>query len=215
MTSAAVDNDVLLKLCLYGLHFKLREASNYQVEEAYFLGAARFLLPKLAKRKAQLSELTQVLSNIDQLLGSMAVIEPEPYELELAAQLETVAAERNLSLDFGESQLCAIVVSRSLNLLITGDKRAIEAVEQLLHLDDITPLSGKLVCLEQLISSWLKAGTDHSVLRQHICSCPTADKTLAMCFSCRSNGTSLDSVLDALSSYIEHIKQRAPNTLAD
>ena len=79
----------------------------------------------------------------------------------MAADLEFRAQTTGLDLDVGESQLCAVLVMRMVPMLLTGDKRAISAIE---HLFDLEPrigwIAGRVYCLEQLFAQFAPRGGD-------------------------------------------------------
>jgi hypothetical protein len=76
-----------------------------------------------------------LIRRLDDFLASVELIEPTVEESTLAAEFESLALAAALPLDAGESQLCAVLVSRNLPLLVTGDKRAITALESLVDSD--------------------------------------------------------------------------------
>ncbi|HUY08601.1 MAG TPA: hypothetical protein VMW80_04015 [Candidatus Dormibacteraeota bacterium] len=142
------------------------------------------------------------------------VLEPTATEQELAADFESVAQGRGLSLDVGESQLCAIVIERGVRFLITGDKRAVVSIDRLL--DDewrLEALKGRIRCLEQLVKHLLSDGPRFSGVREAICSEPAVDTALTMCFGCWGAGSTLGAVIEALDSYIRDLRSRAARVL--
>jgi hypothetical protein len=116
-------------------------------------------------------------------------------------------------LDAGESQLAAIVAERLLARLLTGDKRAIQALDQLVG--DLPPLSvlgGRVRSLEQLIEYLVDGGEPANAVAQAICAEPTVDKTLTICARCAgADGPALER--DALRGYIERLRGQAPRVL--
>ena len=131
----------------------------------------------------------------------------------MAADFELAAQRVGASLDGGESQLCAIVVQRLLPLLVTGDKRAIAAIETILDADPrLMAMCGKVRCLEQVFAgSIARYGT--AALRVAVCAEPQIDKALSICFSCRSQCVEEASIRDGLQSYINDLRQRAGRVL--
>lgn len=215
MKRALVDNDVLLKLCIYSLHSKLLSDPICGIEDMACLGVAQYYLPKIvAKKKTSLSE-SVAFQNISDVLQQINVVEPTPEEMELAAALESMANEKNLPLDIGESQLCAIVVLRSLDYLLTGDKRAISAISKLISTHQFPNLAGKLVCLEQLFLHWLSSGQSFDEIRKQVCAEPDCDKSLSLCFSCRSKTTNVMNCMEGLKSYINNLHATAPDVLVN
>ena len=117
-------------------------------------------------------------------------------------------------MDAGESQLCAVSITRNIPALLTGDKRAISALEHLIDREPRTAtLTGKVYCLEQLFTSLLST-TDIGTLKKAVCRQPIVDRALAMCFSCSTGTTQRDAVLQGLSSYTESLRTVARRVLA-
>jgi hypothetical protein len=143
----------------------------------------------------------------------MRVVEPDDTEIGLAAELEFTAQRMGVSLDSGESLLCAIVVRRSLDFLVTGDKRAIRALAQILaERSMIDKLAGRVVCLEQLMIKVLASGV-FSEVRNAICKNAKIDRALAICFSCSREDVTLDQVGDGLQSYVADLRRDASSIM--
>lgn len=210
MTSL-VDNDVLLKAASYNLLDAL--VIDTAGTGAGYLGAARFMLPKkLSKLKLETSRIAATAAWA-RLLESGTPVEPSDDETSLAALFESAAQKVGVPLDGGESLLCAVLIHRSIPLLLTGDKRAIRALEVLAdHEDSLASLFGRLRCLEQLVrDAILRRGLN--ALRPNICAEPEVDKTLTLVFACSSDGVTVEGVQQGLSSYIEHLRRDAPRML--
>lgn len=209
----AVDNDVLLK------------AATYDIAELFWidcsphdlgvLGAAKYVLPSVIARTLPQKGVEPVLAALERILAAASVLEPEQDELALAASIESAAQVAAVPLDVGESQLCAIVIHRGLEMLETGDKRAIRGFEQVLDvLAELAPIEGRLRCLEQIV---LRAIADDGALHaiaEAVCGESGADKTLAICFRCAS-GQAVDraSIEQGLNSYIDALRDAAKRLL--
>ena len=99
--------------------------------------------------------------------------------------------------------------------LYTGDKRAIQAMQQLLEADSrLLSLSNRVKCLEQLV---LQSITEDNVslFRAAICSEPETDVALTICFSCTSKAMSLEEISHALNSYINDLRKSSQQILAN
>ena len=72
--------------------------------------------------------------------------------------MEDFALRNGLQLDGGESLLFAMAVHRGVTRIVTGDKRAIQSLEILLHESelDIGELENRLVCFEQLLAVFVE-----------------------------------------------------------
>lgn len=154
------------------------------------------------------------VANLKQFFDHAAVVEPTEDEQSIAAEFELCAQQAGLNLDPGESQLCAILVTRLVPLLLTGDKRAIKTLEQLLDTDTrLAAISGTVWCLEQLVVIMMKC-KDADVLKNIICAEGHVDKTLAICFSCNSAEVAGRDYTDGLHSYISDLRRSAGRVLA-
>jgi hypothetical protein len=208
----AIDNDVLIKTSVYGLINDL--VHGVHGESIGVLGAARFVVVRRIARMELAGDRAAAQEVFLKFMDGASVLEPVADELHVATQIETTAQRRGLALDAGESQLAAIVINRAIQLLETGDKRAIRAFEALIdELEALATLAGKLRCLEQLMLRCADEG-DPSVLAQAICSEPQVDRSLSICFRCFSpppQGPALDRT--GLESYIEALRADAPRVL--
>jgi hypothetical protein len=210
----AVDNDVLWKAAAYGLGLLF-----WPDEVGYrcigVLGAARFVLRALILRSHFQKDRHEVQEELDSILAGAEILEPTEDELRFAAEIEVTAQRLALQLDAGESQLCAMTVIRQIPLLETGDKRAIRALDNLFDaLSPLAPLRARVRCLEQIV---LRIISDAERLREvsnAVCSEPTVDMTLSICFSCTSpTPVSHESAFEGLRSYITALRGAAPRVL--
>jgi hypothetical protein len=210
MLNRAVDNDIILKAVTYGL-----SREYWGGERIAVLGAARYVVAGRLKREPP-GEPNRASAELAALLALCDELEPNDEEVELASQLETASARAGLALDAGESQLAAISVFRAMAVLETGDKRAIESLEKLLgHVSELTALSGKVCCLEQIVRRLVEAPGDYERLSAAICAEPQADKALAICFSCSvAQPADRATAIAGLESYIGSVRDKAPTLLA-
>jgi hypothetical protein len=201
----AVDNDVLLKAIRYGL-----ETAFWPTQKIGVLGAARFVIGKRVE-----SEGSGRPERLKKLLGRAEELEPDPGELDLAAEIERRAAELGVELDSGESQLAAVVVRRGIDLFETGDKRAIAGLEPLMtEIEELDQLCGRVRCLEQIAHRVSADAGRFTSISHAICAEQGVDKSLSTCFSCYTGGgAERSAVLDALRSYIEDLRSHAPSVL--
>lgn len=209
-----MDNDVLQKTTVYGLFNSILKTSLVRHEVYGVLGTAKYVVSKKLKKHPPLRGLDAVLVDFNAALQNLREFEPTPEEVEGAAYLEYQAQCLNLELDTGESILCAVLLARQLNHILTGDKRAIVAVEALTSAHHISnDIALKLICLEQLFL-WLV--NDHYVhdVRVAVCSERVVDRVLTSCFSCYSPEVPDESCVEGLNSYIVDLRQAAPTVLA-
>ena len=211
---AAIANDILFKGACYGLLNELISTACSGTEVAGVLGSARFVVSKKIEKSKLRRNGVPALACFLQFLSRTEALEPTDNERNMAADLELAAQKLGINLDSGESQLCAILVHRVLQLLLTGDKRAIAAMEKLMDADvRLRPICGKVRCLEQLVHDALAIG-DHGTLRGAVCSEPEIDKALAICFSCTNQSIEMASVIEGLQSYIRSLRMQASRVLS-
>jgi len=210
--SAVVDNDVLIKGACYSVLAELLLAFGGRGSLGV-LGAARYVVADRLSRDERVLHRDQAIVRWEEFLGLAEELEPSPEALDLATTFEEVALSVGVALDVGESLLCAVAIVRPVPSVITGDKRAIEAMEILVPtVNQLETLAGRVVCLEQLIEALVRRlGVDAT--RLAICRQPKADRALSICFQC---GLGADGQLDpdGLRSYIADLRGRAPTMLA-
>jgi len=211
---AAIDNDILFKGACYGLLSELIATACSATEVVGTLGSARFVVAKKIEKNKLLRNRKAALTILFEFLNRSEALEPTQNEQNMAADLELSAQRLGINLDSGESQLCAMLVFRVLPLLLTGDKRAITAMEKLIDADNrLIALCGKVRCLEQLVYDALTKG-DHVAFRTAVCAAPEVDKALAICFSCTSQSVVLASIVEGLQSYVKALRMEATRVLS-
>jgi hypothetical protein len=211
--NALIDNDVLFKGACYGLLEKLISIIC-PINATGVLGSARFVVPKKIEKANLNRDRGTALGILLAFLSQTETLEPADDEQRMAADFELAAQKLGVNLDGGESQLCAILVKRVLSSLLTGDKRAIAAIETLLDADSrLMPICGKVKCLEQVfVGSIVRHGC--VTLRLAVCAEPEIDKALSICFSCKSQSVEDASILEGFQSYINDLRQCACRVLA-
>jgi len=208
-----VDNDVLLKGACYRLLNRPITAACGASGIGY-LAAAKFVLSKRIRRARLRGNVVEAEAELLSFLAKHEAIETTAEEQVLAASLEAMAQEIPVNLDTGESQLLAVLAMRTLPALITGDKRAILAIEQLLDVMYVlAPVAGKVTCLEQLARHAV-INSDAFAVQEAICKEPEVDRALSVCFSCFSSERTVETIVQALDSYISDLRQKAPRTLS-
>ena len=208
---ALIDADVLLKGACFGI---LQPLVGRHPAETGVLGASRYVLPPKIRRLRPDDEGSAALGELSRYIELATELEPTEPEVRLAADLELLAQTAGLELDVGESQLCAVLVMRTVPALLTGDKRAIYALDQLLDLEPrISRIAGRVYCLEQLFAPLLSKAEVASV-REAVCREPVVDRTLAICFSCSTTQAQRETILQGLSSYVRSVRATARRVLA-
>jgi len=210
---ALVDNDVLLKGACYRL-FSHPITTDCAVNRIGYLAAAKFVLSKRIRQARLRGDAVEVEAELVSFLAKHEAIETTAEEQTLAAALEAMAQDIPVNLDAGESQLLAVLALRTLPALITGDKRAIIAIERLLDATaELAQVIGRVTCLEQLVRHAI-INSNASAIQEAICREPDVDRALSICFSCFSSERTLETVVQGLDSYISDLRQKAPRALS-
>ncbi|MDP2359028.1 MAG: hypothetical protein Q8M31_23625 [Beijerinckiaceae bacterium] len=208
MLDALIDNDVILKVCCYGIHGSLVAVMQEAKVEPAVLPLARYVVSGRIKRNLPPAKRECALSSLDRVLAVVGSVEADQAEIYLAASFEATAQLQNLELDGGESLLLAILIRRGLKFLLTGDKRAIRAIEQISA--DVPDAS--IACFEQFMKTvLLRIGA--SALRELVCATPSVDLAMTSCFGCRSPVIDLDSPAEGLRSYVSDLRKEAARVL--
>ncbi|NIE82532.1 MULTISPECIES: hypothetical protein [unclassified Burkholderia] len=214
MSKALIDTDVLLKTASYKLLKQLLALAPFESKEFGMIAAAQFVVTGKLKKKLKEPRLAEAKAHFQEAMSVIAAIEPRSEELALAAELESAAVAMGVELDLGESQICALMVSREMNLMMTGDKRAIRAIAALKEHTACAYAHGKVACLEQL-ALWMIACAGLDAVQPSVCVLPAVDTSLTMALGCYSGGASLGSCHEGLTSYINSIQTEAPSVLID
>lgn len=206
---AVVDNDILSKGASYRLLPQLVTSEVGDGEPVGILGAARFVVAKKIAKSELRNGADGAIAQFTEFIARAEPLEPTEAEQQLAARLELSAQKHALAFHGGESQLCAIVLTRDVPLFLTGDKQAITAIEGMLDVEEtLVGLRGRVRCMEQLVFGLLRRSAPGSV-RAAICDEPSVDKSLSLCFSCTTAQANDESVIAGLESYIGDVRRRA------
>lgn len=209
MPGVLIDNDVIIKVAAYGLARTMLDVTTVRETSPAMLSVGRFVVRNRLARASRFVDGAAALGHFEAITTDLVLLEPTDEELALAANFESAATKANLELDGGESQLLAILLVRSFDFLLTGDKRAILAIATV----TAQAAPGKIACFEQLMAtilSWIGA----EQFRESVCREPAADKTLAICCGCGSSTTrTVNDILTALESYTNHLRDEATAVL--
>ncbi len=209
---ALMDNDVIVKGAAYGVLAEIVVALGGNGAVA-ILGSARFVVRDRIARDPRIRDRDRTRTNWGRFAASAIELEPSDETISLATSLEEAATDLGLQLDSGESILCAEAIAQPASALLTGDKRAIEALERLLPvIGELRDVSNRVVCLEQVIDAIVRRIGEDTV-RAAVCDEPRVDIAVALCFQCHRDA---DGRLDpeGLRSYIADARRRAPTMLA-
>lgn len=209
---AVIDNDVLIKTSCYKL---ITEVGNSLATsgDVGVLGAARYVVGRRLERSDRIVDRPSALLAFSAFLSTAQQLEPSDDELDLATAIEEAAALGALSLDAGESQLCAIAIKRGVPLVLSGDKRAISAAEILAPtIAGLWALAGRLVCLEQALLALVEC-LGHAAVRAAVCAEPAVDKAITICCGCASEAARADDLAAGFASYISSLRATAATLL--
>lgn len=211
-----LDNDIVLKICGYDLLTELKECFVTESQSLVILGVARYVVRNAIAKRQAVNDKSGTLSRFQALLESVEELEPTDDEVALAAKLEAYAQESSaVSLDSGESQLLAVLIVRTACLIITGDKRAIRAIEPALcDIGYLTKVQNKVACLEQLMAAFVRRYGANAI-QPRICREASIDSAMTICFRCVSGIYDDEVIADALSSYVNDVRTDAPSVLVN
>lgn len=210
---AAVDTDVLLKVAAYRLADELMTVLTPFGEPAA-LGLTHLIAAKQLARKRGVRDGAGAQAELAALLGELGRLEPDDQEIELAAEFASIAQAGGLPLDAGEAQLTAILVIRSLPLLVTGDKRAVGALSGVVGDGPWRDaLVGRLACFEQVLGS-IAGSIGIEALRASICAEPEVDGAMRLACSCGLDDWHPAQFGEACDSYVNDVRTKAGDLLA-
>ena len=196
-----IDVDIALKACNYRSQRGLLACTTIDQPPA-LLSIGRFSLRNRVRTAKNLKDPSGLKEAIEDLIANIRLVEPTSDEINMAAEFEEEAARCFLEFDTGESQLLAILLHRNASLLLTGDKRAIQAVHGL----GVQGVDGRIACLEQLIATIL-GKCDYQEVRERVCGEPCVDIALTSCFACTALEVSEEDIQVGLASYVGHLRR--------
>lgn len=200
-----LDNDVVWKLCCFRCEDVL---SRLGTAPPAMLNVGKYTLRDKVRRTTRVRDRQRVVAALEGALATLSMLQPDAAELALATDLEDAAARLSLDFDSGESQLLAELITRSWPLLITGDKRAIAAIDKVLP----GRADGRIACLEQLMATIISL-KDVGEVRAGVCGEPAVDRALTNCFACASQTFDVASLAAGLTSYIDDVRRTSGRTL--
>jgi hypothetical protein len=204
-----VDNDVIIKIALWCLGDAMLGCTTLDGTPPAILGVARYVVAGRLAKALRLADRVAASAAFEAMQTAMTIIEPNDEEIADAADFEATASALGLDLDPGESQLLAILGRRGCDALLTGDKRAICAIEQIAPKE----AAGRIACLEQLMADVVRR-SETSAIRARVCAEPAADRAITVCFACSSINTPTEvDVKAGLTSYTEDLRRRASTVL--
>lgn len=193
-----VDNDALLKLARYGLLDALVTMSGVDVRDIRVLATAKYSLLSAKNRMLRCND-EDGANRLEEFLTRSDPLSPVDTDANLLDALSAIP-----SIDAGEALLLAAGASDYETLVITGDKRALAALcadSSIAQVADA--LAGRVVTLEVIF--WQLVNKDFSHTQSCVRSKPDVDKAISNVFGVSAPAT-IDSVREALASYINHLQ---------
>lgn len=196
-----LDSDAARKLCQYDL-----------IEELIvLLGCAMADVAVLPQLKFQLW-LTNDAKALEKLGTANAVdlarrLVASAQEVEVSATGANPLLELNRpDIDSGEATLFAALCERSDSSLVSGDKRAFIALSKVDGIPLIDGLWARMLCLEEALL-WLARDGDFPTVSERVRNRVDVDTSIGISFG-RSAPASKHAVIEALQSYIDHLRQQ-------
>lgn len=209
----AIDTDVVLKLSAYRLADALRPAMGPD-GLPFVLGLTALIAPRQLSRLKGLVDRSGALDELSRLIAGLGRLEPSEDEILMAATLTSQAQLIDLPLDPGEAQLVAILRSRSIDRLVTGDKKAIQALAHLLDEETMNALAGRFLCFEQLLAT-VATQQNPEALRVKVCHEPAIDTAMRLAFSCGRQDWVPETFHEACRSYVADLNATAGGLLGE
>lgn len=198
-----LDNDILLKLAAFDLLNETIGALDCSRENLRVLETARFVFRSNRKVSAKYS--AEIRARAIDFIKDCQTVNP-------AASPEFIGLSQML--DLGEATLVAATREVSTFVLMTGDKRCLQALAAQVDMMAVRErLQGRIVCLEQVILLLIRDMGFERVLQQ-VLPAVDCDTALRACFG--SGELALErNVIEALEGYVEALRHDAPGLLAD
>jgi hypothetical protein len=199
------DTDILLKLSALDLVQETLQLLQLSEQDVYLLPSATHYLRKADKRLIyrygkEGVERAQKLAQQAKFVG----FHLEKSELELLSSVPDI--------DTGEALLYASTYALQEFWLLTGDKRSLAALAEAPNCQAIVArLSGKVICLEQIIVHILRSHPFEMVLNK-VVPARECDTAIKVAFG-SGNQTELSRAIDTLDEYIRELHAKTGNLL--
>ncbi len=202
--SAYIDNDIFLKLVASDILEKALQAIGLLPQNVAVLERAKYVF-----RKTKRYPDAVINSAIEKLNQFPKVAADAEGESEVFFRLH-----QTFEIDVGEAILISRTYSHDDCLLITGDKRCLQALKNNPALQDIhANLQGRVICLEQIVKKTIET-QGFSYVRQQSKFLASYDKALQIAFGYSLNNDRVQVVAN-LNSYIEELQRNSDNLLCN
>lgn len=204
-----LDNDITYKLVAFQLFDEAIAIPKLQIDKANLrvLPTAKHFFR--GKQKKNGASPDPVLTAVIELVSSCAsaISEVDDAFTEESNQLRQVEGIHE-----GEQTLILATRSQTDFLLLSGDKNCmtqLAAIPEQIY----KRLCGRVICLEQIILKLIEV-KGFEFVRDRVLPMVGCDKSLQICFGYSTLATE-ENVIAGLNSYINEIRQQAPDLLAD
>lgn len=196
-----LDSDAARKLCQYELIEELIVLLDCTMVDVAVLPQLKFQLWLTNDAKALKKLGTANAVELARRLVASAL------EVEVSASSANPLLELNRpDIDSGEATLFAALCERSDSSLVSGDKRAFIALSKVDGIPVIDGLWARMLCLEEAVL-WLARDGDFPTVSERIRNRVDVDTSIGISFG-RSAPATKHAVIDALQSYIDHLRQQ-------
>lgn len=203
--SLLIDNDALLKLARYGLLDEAIALLKCNSTDAIVLATAKYkLLPH--KNRLRFCKDEESAARLEAFLRTSNLLDAELADPDILDLLNDVP-----NIDAGEALLFAMGASNSNTLVVTGDKRSLEALCSHDSVANVSKaLAGRVVSLEVLFS--MLAEYQFTLIQERVRAKPDVDTTLKIVFGV-TFPADCESVKKGFASYISDLRSRTGTLL--
>lgn len=203
--SLLIDNDALLKLARYGLLDQALTLFKCNPTDVSVLPAAKYrLLP--AKNRLRFCQDEESATRLEAFFEISNLLDAGLANPDLLDVLNAVP-----NIDAGEALLFAVAANNRNTLVITGDKRSLEALCSYDSVADVSKaLAGRVVSLEVLFS--MLAEYQFTLIQERVRAKPDVDTTLKIVFGV-TFPADCESVKKGFASYISDLRSKTGTLL--
>ena len=204
MLTCFLDNDIVIKLSAFDLFDGAITILNLDWEQLRVYSAAQYTF----RGKSYIAQYSESVCQ------KAIAITQKCQKVEADNSIEFTLLNKVKNIDEGEAALIAATADKDVFLLTTGDKKCLKALATDPNLESVCKrLCGRVICLEQIILKLIEA-KGFVFVRDRVLPMVSCDKSLQICFGVSSPATE-ENVMAGLNSYINDIRQQAPDLLAD
>ena len=204
MLTCFLDNDIVIKLSAFDLFDGAITILNLDWEQLRVYSAAQYTF----RGKSYIAQYSESVCQ------KAIAISQKCQKVEADNSIEFALLNKVKNIDEGEAALIAATADKDIFWLTTGDKKCLKALATDPNLESVCKrLCGRVICLEQIILKLIEV-KGFKFVRDRVLPMVSCDKSLQICFGFSSPAYEED-VIAGLNSYINEVRQQAPNLLAD